>query len=63
MSGANHDGRPVHPKTGKPLEQRAHPGYYPGFRTLSQKDFWDVSTRKIVLARVDGIPSYPVFFT
>lgn len=61
MSGSNHDGRPVDPKTGKPLEQLAHPGYYPGFRTLSQKDFWDEATRKIVLGRVVDIPPIRFF--
>jgi hypothetical protein len=37
------------------------PGYYPGFETLSQKDFWDDATRKVVLKRVDEIPPIRFF--
>jgi hypothetical protein len=55
MSRPQPDGRPINPKTGEPLLPRAQPGYYPGFSTLSQKDFWDEATRRIVLARVDKI--------
>jgi len=56
-----HDGRPVDPNTGKPLKQRPQPGYYPGFSTLSQKDFWDEATRRIVLDRVENIPAIRFF--
>jgi hypothetical protein len=56
MSESSHDGRPIDPKTEKPLPQRAQPGYYPDFSTLRQKDFWDQATRKIVLARVETVP-------
>ncbi len=28
------------------------PGYYPGFTTLSQQQYWDEATRKLVLERV-----------
>lgn len=56
-----HDGRPVNPQTGEPLPQRAQPGYYPGFSTLSQKDFWDEATRKVVLARVENMPPIRFF--
>jgi len=45
----------------KPLAQRAQPGYYPGFSTLSQKDYWDQATRTIVLARVEKIPPIRFF--
>ncbi len=62
MTDSKHDARPVDPSTGKPLEPRAQPGYYPGYHTLSQKDFWDEATRKTVLERVEKIP--PIrFFT
>ncbi len=57
----NKDARPVDPKTGEPLEPRAQPGYYPGFNTLQQKNFWDEATRKIVLARVEKIPPIRFF--
>ncbi len=43
------------------MPQSAQPGYYPGFSTLSQKDFWDEATRKIVLARVEDVPPIRFF--
>jgi gluconate 2-dehydrogenase subunit 3-like protein len=53
---------PVEPTTGIPLPPKAQPGYYPGFSTLAQQDFWDDATRTVVLARVREIP--PIrFFT
>ena len=56
------DRLPVDPKTGRVLERRAQPGYYPGFSTLAQQSFWDDATRKVVLERVREIP--PIrFFT
>ena len=61
MPARERDGRPVNPKTGERLPQRAQPGYYPGFSTLSQKDFWDEATRKLVLARVEKIPPIRFF--
>lgn len=56
------DKRPVNPATGTPIGPMAHPGYYPGFHTLSQQKFWDAKTREVVLDRVNNIP--PIrFFT
>lgn len=52
---------PVDPMTKQPLPQRAQPGYYPDFHTLSQKSFWDEATRNIVLARVEQVPSIRFF--
>ncbi len=53
---------PVDPDTGNPIPPRAQPGYYPGYSTLSQQDFWDAATRKVVLDRVNKVP--PIrFFT
>lgn len=53
---------PVDAATGKPLKQTAHPGYYPGYSTLAQQDYWDAATRQVVLARVEQVP--PIrFFT
>ncbi len=41
---------------------RPQPGYYPGFRTLDQRKFWDAHTREVILDRVNNVP--PVrFFT
>lgn len=40
------------PATGKPLAKREQPGYYPGFSTLSQKRYWDATTRALVEERV-----------
>lgn len=39
---------------------RSQPGYYPGYRTLSQQKFWDAKTREVVLDRVHHVP--PVRF-
>lgn len=65
MSAHDHDssGRmPVDPVSGKPLPATEQPGYYPGFSTLSQQQYWDAATRKKVLERVHDIP--PIrFFT
>jgi len=56
------DRLPVDPDTGRPLPPRAQPGYYPGYHTLSQRNFWDAATRAVVLARVEQVP--PIrFFT
>ncbi|MHB8754781.1 MAG: gluconate 2-dehydrogenase subunit 3 family protein [Candidatus Acidiferrales bacterium] len=61
MPDSKHDGQLVNPKTGERLSPRAQPGYYPGFSTLSQKDFWDEATKRMVLARVQNIPSIRFF--
>ena len=44
------------PETGTTLEQRAQPGYYPGFSTLSQQKYWDEATRTLILKRVSQVP-------
>jgi len=51
---------PVDPKTGEPRKQMEQPGYYPGYKTLSQKKFWDATTRRLVEERVGTTP--PVRF-
>ncbi|MDQ2687956.1 MAG: gluconate 2-dehydrogenase subunit 3 family protein [Armatimonadota bacterium] len=53
---------PIDPKTGQPLPPRAQPGYYPGFSTMSQSNFWDEATRVVVVKRVED-PSPLRFFT
>ncbi|MBS1814133.1 MAG: gluconate 2-dehydrogenase subunit 3 family protein [Acidobacteria bacterium] len=49
------------PRTGEPLPQRAQPGYYSGFKTLSQQAFWDQATRDVVLRRVEYVPPIRFF--
>jgi hypothetical protein len=61
MSRRLNDTRPVNPETGQPLAPRAQPGYYPGFRTLDQKKYWDAATRNTILARVENIPPIRFF--
>jgi len=51
---------PLDAETGKPLEPKAQPGYYPGYDVVSQQKFWDAATRKIVLKRL--APPPPVRF-
>jgi hypothetical protein len=53
---------PIDPKSGEPIPPKEQPGYYPGYSTLSQQNYWDAATRKVVLERVDQVP--PIrFFT
>lgn len=47
--------------TGEPLPPAPQPGYYPGFHTLSQKAFWDSTTRDLVTTRVEQPPSIRYF--
>ena len=48
--------------TGLPLEPRDQPGYYAGFSTMGQKKYWDETTRKVVVGRVES--TTPIrFFT
>ena len=39
-------GLPLNPATRQPLPPKPVPGYYPGFSTLEQQNFWDETTRK-----------------
>lgn len=55
------DRLPIDPRTGNAHPPRAQPGYYPGFKTLEQQDFWDEATRQAVLARVERIPPIRFF--
>lgn len=52
---------PVDPRTGQPRPPRAQPGYYPGFSTLSQRNYWDEATRRVVLDRVERVPPLRFF--
>jgi hypothetical protein len=55
-SGDGDDPRPVHPNTGEILPAREQPGYYPGFSTLAQQQYWDAKTRSVILDRVHNVP-------
>jgi hypothetical protein len=43
------------------MKTRPQPGYYPGYRTLDQQDFWDVATRRMILERVHHTPPIRFF--
>jgi hypothetical protein len=51
---------PRDPHSGESLLPRPQPGYYQGFSTMSQKPFWDDTTRKVVTERVEE--SEPIRF-
>lgn len=53
--------RPTNPTTGEEMPPMAQPGYYQGFSTLSQQDFWDEATRDVVLNRVNNPPPIKFF--
>lgn len=55
------DPRPVDPRTGAPLPPRPQPGYYPGFSTLAQQQYWDAKTRSVILERVQHVPTARFF--
>lgn len=55
------DARPVDPHTGARLGPFAQPGYYPGYDTLGQQNFWDAKTRDVVLDRVHNVPAFRFF--
>lgn len=47
--------------TDRQLKQRSQPGYYPGYETLSQQNFWDQATRDVVLDRFANVPKLHFF--
>jgi hypothetical protein len=50
------------PESRLPLTPKATPGYYPGFHTLTQQNYWDAATRELVRKRISDVP--PIrFFT
>lgn len=61
MIGPDSDSLPVDPRTGQPLPRRDQPGYYPGFNTLHQRNYWDEATRDVVLGRIHNVPSIRFF--
>lgn len=52
---------PTDARSGRPIEPKSQPGYYPGFSTLSQQDYWDEATRKVILQRVNEVPQLRFF--
>ena len=50
----------INPANGQPLAPKDHPGYYPGFSTLSQQKYWDAATRELIHKRVSE--STPIRF-
>jgi hypothetical protein len=50
----------IDPASGLPLAKE-QPGYYPGFSTLDQQNYWDAATRKVVLKRVSETPPIRFF--
>ena len=55
------DLRLVDPRTGARIPPREQPGYYPGYSTLAQQNFWDEATRRKVLERVHKVPPIRFF--
>jgi hypothetical protein len=52
----------IDPNTGERKAPVKQPGYYPGYSTLGQRNFWDAATRKEIETRVYEVP--PIrFFT
>ncbi|HLI88625.1 MAG TPA: gluconate 2-dehydrogenase subunit 3 family protein [Ktedonobacteraceae bacterium] len=61
LPGGDTSRLPVDPRSKRPIMPSSQPGYYPGFSTLSQKDFWDEATRRVVLNRVENVPPIRFF--
>ena len=62
MSGTSEE-KPalVEPASGASIAPKKQPGYYPGFSTLAQQNFWDEKTRRVVLDRVNRTPPMRFF--
>lgn len=41
--------------------KNSQPGYYPGYSTMSQRAYWDATTRKVVEDRVNNTPEFRFF--
>lgn len=52
---------PSAPKNEEHLRPSEQPGYYAGYSTLHQKDFWDAATRRTIFDRVEKVPSIRFF--
>jgi hypothetical protein len=42
----------TNPANGQPLPQRVQPGYYPRWNVMTQRDYWDAATRKLIDERL-----------
>ncbi len=49
------------PSSGKRIEPKKQPGYYPGYSTLGQRKWWDATTREVVEKRVNEVPPIRFF--
>jgi hypothetical protein len=61
VSGTNSELWVRDPSTGQPIAPKKQPGYYPGYSTLGQKNYWDANTRQVVEDRVHNIPPIRFF--
>ncbi len=52
---------PIDPDTREPRAPVQQPGYYTGYRTLDQRNFWDAATREEVEKRVYDVPPIRFF--
>ncbi len=48
-------------KSGEPRPPVKQPGYYPGYSTLGQRNFWDAATREEIENRVYNVPPIRFF--
>lgn len=48
-------------KSGRPMTPKQQPGYYPGYDIMSQKNFWDATTRQVVEDRLYNVPEIRFF--
>lgn len=48
-------------RSGNPIPPKQQPGYYPKYRTMSQRKYWDEATRRTVEDRVYNIPKIRFF--
>ena len=53
--------RTIDTATGDVRPPADQPGYYPGFKTMSQRKFWDDATRRVIENRVYNIPPIRFF--
>lgn len=51
----------VDPLTGERKAPLRQPGYYPGYSTLNQRNFWDAATRQEIETRVYNVPAIRFF--
>ena len=49
------------PTNNRSLPKREQPGYYPGYHTLDQQNWWDATTRDLIRDRVENVPPIRFF--